>query len=245
MLQTALTVLQRPRVQTWGGFALGLLIAPLFLLTVAALVTRLYEGLDPTGQSGVAIAGARDLVAAVDRYRGRYRRIPDRKQGLSALTPEFLEYVPRDPWGNPYIYQPTGAEWADVLSYGADGIAGGQGAGADISGRFGRLGSTPPGFLRSLAAVVFTALPIAAALTANRRRWCAAALAGMSVFWSVLLLATVHPTARSILPWLSFAAGLACLIGAIALLRRLPHAPMVALVAVIVAYVLLQYVVTS
>lgn len=245
MLQTALTVLQRPRVRTWGGFALGFLIAPLFLLTVAALVTALFKGLDPTGQSGVAIAGARDLVAAIDRYRARYRRIPDLKQGLSALAPEFLEYVPRDPWGHPYVYQPTGVEWADVLSYGADGIAGGQGAGADISGRFGRLGSTPPGFLRSLAALVFTALPIAAALAANRHRWCASALAGMSVFWSVLLLATVHPTPRSLLPWLSFAAGIAGLVGAIALLRRLPHAPMVALVAVIVAYVLLQYVVTS
>ena len=51
--------------------------------------------------------------------------------------------MPRDPWGNPYVYEPSGADWADVLSYGADGQPGGKGAGADISGRFGRLGSTP------------------------------------------------------------------------------------------------------
>ena len=67
----------------------------------------------------------------------------------------------------------------------------------------------------------------------------------MCAFWAVLLLATVNPTTRSILPWLSFAAGLTCLVGAIALLRRLPFAPMVSLVAVIVAYLLLQYVVTA
>lgn len=244
MLQRAQTLLQQPRVQTWGGFALGLLIAPIFLLSVAGIVSLLYEGLDPTGQSGVAIAGARDLVAAVDRYRGRNRRIPDAKLGLNALTPDFLEYVPRDPWGNAYVYQPTG-DWADVISYGADGVAGGSGAGADISGRFGRLGSTPPGFLRSFATVVLTALPIALALGARKRAWCAAALAGMSALWAVLLLATVNPTPRSALPWLSFAAGLACLVGTIAILRDLPHAPMVTLISVIVAYVLLQYVVTS
>jgi general secretion pathway protein G len=245
VLRDALKLLQRPRVQTWGGFALGFCIAPIFLLALASIVTFLYEGLDPTGQSGVAIAGARDLVAAVDRYRTRHQRVPDAKQGLAALSPEFLEYVPRDPWGNSYVYENSGVGWADVLSYGADGRPGGTGAGADISGRYGRLGSTPPGWLRSFAAIVFTALPIAAALLAGERRWCATALAGMSAFWAVLLLATINPTPRSMLPWISFAAGLASLVGTIALLRNLPHAPMVTLVAVIVAYVLLQYVVTS
>jgi hypothetical protein len=50
---------------------------------------------------------------------------------------------------------------------------------------------------------------------------------------------------KSIVPWLSFAAGLACLVGAIALLRKLPYAPLVSLIAVVVAYLLLQYVVTA
>jgi general secretion pathway protein G len=232
-------------IETWGGFVLGLAIVPLFLLGVASAVTTLYEGLEASGKYGIAIASVRDLAAAVDRYRSRYQHVPDTKQGLAALVPEFIERVPEDPWGHPYVYDSTDPLWADVVSYGADGQAGGSGAGADISARFGRLGSRPPGYLHPLTTIVLTALPIAAALGAERRRWCATGLAGMCAFWAVLLLATVSPTTRSTLPWLSFAAGLSCLAGAIALLRRLPHAPIFSLVAVIVAYVLLQYVMTA
>src|SRR5215470_1239942 len=118
------------------------------MLGVASAVTALYEGLDASGKYGIAIAGARDLAAAIDRYRGRYQHVPDPKQGLSALVPEFIEHVPDDPWGHPYVYDSTGPAWADVVSYGADGQPGGSAAGADISARFGRLGSRPPGFLR-------------------------------------------------------------------------------------------------
>ena len=239
-----MTVLDR-RIETWGGFALGFVVTPLFLLMVSTAVTVLFEGLDTTGKFGVAVAGTRDLAAALDRYRGRYQRVPDAKQGLAALAPEFIERVPIDPWGNPYVYDPSGPDWADVLSYGADGHAGGRGAGADISARFGRLGSRPPGYLHPLTTIVLTGLPIAAALSARKWRWCATGLAGMSAFWAIILLATVSPTTRSIVPWLSFAAGLACLVGAIALLRELAYSPLVSLVAIVVAYLLLQYVVTA
>jgi general secretion pathway protein G len=236
---------RRRRIETWGGFALGLLAAPLFMLAVARSVGALGQGLDATGDYGVAIAGARDLAAALDRYRARHQRIPDAKDGLVALVPEFVEHVPDDPWGHAYVYEPTGPDWADVLSYGADGRAGGRGAGADISARFGRLGSRPPGFVRPLTTLLLAGLPLAAALAASRRRWCASALAGMGAFWAVILLATVSPTLRSIVPWLSLTASLACLVGAIALLRGLRYAALVSLLSIVVAHLLLQYVVTS
>ncbi len=243
-------MLQRRRIETWGGFVLGLLISPLFLLALAHTVTALYDGLDRTGACGVAIAGARDLAAALDRYRGRYHHIPDAKEGLAALVPEFLEDVPLDPWGHPYVYQPSGLQWADVLSYGPDGRAGGSGTCADVSARFGRIGSHPPGFLHPLATIVLSGLPLAAALAAGKRRWCASALAGMRAFWGVILLATVTSTLgtalrTAVLPLLSFATGTGCLVGAIALLRNLPHAALVSLLAVVTAYVLLQYLVTA
>jgi len=240
-----LTVSRRDRIEVWGGFALGLLIAPLAMLVMGRVVSAVAVGLDTTGEYGVAIADARDLTAALDRYRARYHHIPDAKQGLAALQPEFVEHVPVDPWGNPYVYEPTGPQWADVLSYGADGKAGGNGDGADISARFGRLGSRPPGYLRTLATLILAGLALAAALTAGRRRWCATALAGMSAFWGVILLSNMNPTMRSMMPWFSFAASLACLVGAIALLRRLPYAPLVSLLSIVVAHLLLQYVVTS
>lgn len=229
---------------------MGLLISPLLLLAVATTVTAMYDGLDRTGQCGVAIAGARDLAAAVDRYRGRYQHIPDAKQGLAALVPEFLEYVPLDPWGHPYVYQPSGPAWADVLSYGPDGRAGGSGTCADVSARFGRMGSHPPSYLHPLVTIALTGLPLAAALSARKRRWCASALAGASAFWGIMLIATVTSALgtalrTTVLPLVCFATGLACLVGAIALLRNLPHATLLSLVSVVTAYVLLQYLVTA
>lgn len=238
------------RIASSGAFALGLLIVPLFLLTLASGVRSWCAGLDLTGEDGVALVGARDLAAAVDRYRGHYQHVPDAKQGLAALVPEFLEYVPNDPWNNPYVYESTGPAFADVVSYGADGRAGGGGDGADLSARFGRLGGHPPAFLRPLASLVIAGLPLAAALTAKKRRWCACALAGMGAFWAVPLLVTASPPQNATLrtatlPMLSFTTGLACLVAAIAVLRDLPNAPRFALVSIVGAYILLQYLVAA
>jgi hypothetical protein len=240
----------RRHIATWGAFVLGLLIIPLFVLALGSAVRRWSEGADLTGEDGVALVGARDLAAAVDRYLGHYQHVPDPKQGLNALVPEFIEYVPNDPWNNPYVYEATGPNWADVLSYGADGRAGGGGSGADISARFGRLGGKAPGYLRPLASIVIAGLALAAALSATKRRWCAYALAGMSAFWAVMLLVTASPpqgaTLRlATLPVLSFITGLACLVGAFALLRELPNAPRLALVSIVSAYILLQYLVAA
>lgn len=240
----------RRRIETWGGFALGLLVVPWFLLALASAVTRWCEGVDTTGAYGLALVGTRDLAAAVDRYRGQYQHVPDPKQGLAALVPDFVESVPNDPWNSPYVYDSTGPNWADVLSYGADRRAGGSGEGADVSARFGRLGSREPAILHPFATLVITGLAIASAVGAKKRRWCATVLAGMSAFWAVILLVTASPplsmTLRTAaLPVLSFTTGLTCLIGAIALLRNLAHARLVSLVSIVTAYVLLQYLILA
>jgi general secretion pathway protein G len=45
----------------------------------------------------------------------------------------YLERLPRDPWGNPYQYLSPGLRGeVDVFSFGADGVAGGEGFDADI-----------------------------------------------------------------------------------------------------------------
>ena len=242
-------MLRDRRIEKWGGFALGVLITPLFLLAVGKAVTRVYGAPDATGEGGVAVVGVRDLAAAIDRYRAHYHHIPDEKQGLSALVPEFEEYIPVDPWGNPYVYEPN-VDWADVLSYGTDGRAGGDGAAADISARFGRLASRPSDLLHALTTLMLTGMALAAAIGARRYRWCDTTLAGMSAFWGTMVLITVgtplHTTLRnSVVPWLSFAVSLACLVGAIALLRRMPYARLLSLLSLLVAYVILQYLVTA
>lgn len=85
---------------------------------------------------------------ALKLYRLDMGRYPNTEEGLEALVrrPDagadrwreggYLESrrVPLDPWGNAYIYLSPGIhEEYDILSYGADGVAGGDGANADIT----------------------------------------------------------------------------------------------------------------
>ena len=73
---------------------------------------------------------------------------PSTEQGLQALVKKpttgrepkhyrsggYIEKIPRDPWGNPYIYRCPGEHGAyDIISYGADGEPGGEGADKDIT----------------------------------------------------------------------------------------------------------------
>jgi general secretion pathway protein G len=46
-----------------------------------------------------------------------------------------LKTVPKDPWGNPYLYTSPGADGReyDIISYGRDGKPGGEGPDADIA----------------------------------------------------------------------------------------------------------------
>ena len=97
-----------------------------------------------------AVAAKQDIAViaqALKLYRLDNQRYPSAEQGLGALTvkPEtaplptnwkpggYLERLPKDPWGNSYVYVNPGLHGeVDVLSYGADGKAGGAGLDADI-----------------------------------------------------------------------------------------------------------------
>ena len=82
--------------------------------------------------------------AALDTFRLDVGRYPTSQEGLEALRqrpsgvarwdgPYLKKDVPRDPWGNLYIYRSPGdIDPYELESYGADGIAGGSGDGADI-----------------------------------------------------------------------------------------------------------------
>jgi general secretion pathway protein G len=87
------------------------------------------------------------IVQALKLYRLDNHRYPTAEQGLQALvtTPTiaplapnwkpggYLERLPKDPWGKPYLYLNPGVRGEiDVLSYGADGAQGGSGRDADI-----------------------------------------------------------------------------------------------------------------
>ena len=85
------------------------------------------------------------LMQALKLYKLDNRHYPSTAQGLTALVsrPEgdprpdnwkpYLERLPADPWGGAYQYLNPGLRGeVDVLSFGADGRAGGEGFDADI-----------------------------------------------------------------------------------------------------------------
>jgi general secretion pathway protein G len=47
---------------------------------------------------------------------------------------KFIREIPKDPWGNPYVYtrDPPGGQPYLIISYGADGKPGGIDAAADL-----------------------------------------------------------------------------------------------------------------
>jgi general secretion pathway protein G len=92
---------------------------------------------------------ARTQIDAYGTALGAYKLdtgvFPTTEQGLQALRtkPENVENwqgpylqkdVQNDPWGHPYVYRFPGehGDEPDIVSYGADGQAGGDGNNADI-----------------------------------------------------------------------------------------------------------------
>jgi general secretion pathway protein G len=90
------------------------------------------------------------LETALKLYKLDTGAYPDTEQGLTALVekPEtgdvpkkwreggYLEKgkIPKDPWGNEFVYLSPGVQGEyDIISYGADGVAGGEGKNADIN----------------------------------------------------------------------------------------------------------------
>lgn len=89
----------------------------------------------------------RALTTALNMYRLDNYRYPSTEQGLEALVSRpagqppapnwkeggYVENLPRDPWGNEYVYLNPGTHGEiDVYTLGADGAPGGEGINADI-----------------------------------------------------------------------------------------------------------------
>lgn len=94
-----------------------------------------------------ARADIAQVEKALETYRFQHYAYPSTNQGLESLiTPPdglrnknlypsdgYLSNLPRDPWGNEYLYLFPGQYTKyDVYSLGADGTPGGEGEDADI-----------------------------------------------------------------------------------------------------------------
>ena len=86
-----------------------------------------------------------NLMQALKLYKLDNQRYPSAEQGLQALLTKpttvpvpmnwkpYLDKLPNDPWGHTYQYLNPGIKGeVDVMSFGADGLSGGEGKDADI-----------------------------------------------------------------------------------------------------------------
>jgi general secretion pathway protein G len=75
----------------------------------------------------------KNIQGAMKLYYTKKGKYPDTASGLNALVEtQTLESMPKDPWNNDYVYINEGGKPV-IISYGADGTAGGEGSDADIS----------------------------------------------------------------------------------------------------------------
>jgi general secretion pathway protein G len=118
------------------------ILAVLAALIVPKVMSRPDEARVVAARQDIA-----SLLQALKLYRLDNLRYPTTEQGLAALVNRptlppapsnwksggYLERLPRDPWGHPYQYLSPGLRGEiDVFSFGADGVAGGEGFDADI-----------------------------------------------------------------------------------------------------------------
>jgi general secretion pathway protein G len=130
------------------GFTLiEILVVIVILGVLAALIVPNVISRPDEARATVAKSDIAAIMSALKLYRLDNQRYPTGDQGLAALVakPEqpplaanwkpggYLERLPKDPWGRPYVYLNPGVRGeVEVMTFGADGQSGGTGPDADI-----------------------------------------------------------------------------------------------------------------
>lgn len=117
-----------------SGFTLiELLVVMMIIGLLASLVgPKLFGQVDKARQKD-AQAQIELLGQTLDLYRLENHRYPNTEEGLERLKPYLRKDLPKDPWGNAYVYNSPGLHGDyDLLSYGADNAEGGEENNRDI-----------------------------------------------------------------------------------------------------------------
>ncbi|WP_082351612.1 type II secretion system major pseudopilin GspG [Cypionkella psychrotolerans] len=138
---------QAKRAHDSGVTLIEMMVVLVIIGIVAALVVPNVIGRPDEARVAVAGADLRSVAASLEMYRLDNRTYPTTEQGLAALSERpsaaplpiswaaggYLPSPPVDPWGHPYIYtSPAENGPYELISNGADGVPGGEGANADI-----------------------------------------------------------------------------------------------------------------
>jgi general secretion pathway protein G len=128
-----------------GLTLIEILVVIAILGVLAALIVPRVVGRTDEARAVAAKQDIATILQALRMYRLDNDRYPSSAQGLDALVvrppsepvprnwKQYLDKVPKDPWGQPYQYLSPGIHSeVDVFSFGADGTAGGNGIDAEI-----------------------------------------------------------------------------------------------------------------
>ena len=132
------------------GFTLIELMVVIAIMSVLAVVILpQFMKQIGKGQRAASLIQIRAFEDALEMYYADMYTYPSADQGLKSLIQPVGDYaggkwqgpylkknkIPKDPWGNSYIYMAPGQHNPDydIVSYGKDGVAGGDGDAADIT----------------------------------------------------------------------------------------------------------------
>jgi general secretion pathway protein G len=128
--------MRRRRIQR--GFTLiELLLVLVILAILAAVVVPKFTGRTEQARTSAAKADVASLKVALNSFEVDTGRFPTNEEGLDALVNKpgdlqgwkrpYVEKVPNDPWGHPYVYRCPGSSNKDfdLISMGPDGKEGG------------------------------------------------------------------------------------------------------------------------
>jgi len=132
-----------------AGFTLiELLVVMIILAILAAVVIPRVIGRTEDARRAKARSDIAAFETALDAYKLDNGSYPTTEQGLQALVeppntdpvpknwsgPYLKKGIPKDPWGNDYVYASPGEHSTDfdIVSYGKDGQPGGEGEDADV-----------------------------------------------------------------------------------------------------------------
>lgn len=134
-----------PNIRRTRGFTLIELLVVLVILTLlAGLVGPRVMSLLGGAKSKTAALQIADLEKSLEIFKLDVGRFPTTDEGLNALVakpasvngwngPYIKGGLPSDPWGKPYAFSsPAANGGVEILTLGADGVAGGDGENADI-----------------------------------------------------------------------------------------------------------------